>query len=287
MNMKSIITPAAVALALTFGSSVRAGAQDRGDNRSHSRDSARSGDQRQTQSRDRAVPRDNSNNTRTRDDARAQDQTRARDNARVQDQARAQEQAQARARDNARTQEQARAQSNRSNDNRANDYRGNTNRGGVYDNRGGVYTNRGNVYDARRFGSRNVRIFPRYQRVVPYRIYTPRPYRLGFSLGIFFGRPVPYRYSYPYPVYGYTTVAPGIAYGGISFGVNPGDADVYVDGEYIGIAHDFDGAAQPLTLSAGRHRVELQSPGYEPMVFDIDVVPGQVIPYDGGMQPLR
>ncbi len=286
MNKKSIITPAAVALALTFGSSVRVGAQDRDrDNRSHSRETARSGDQRQNQGRDRAVERDNS---RARDDARAQEQARARENARAQEQTRAREQEQARVRDNARAQERARdnaraqeqarergraIERERSNANRWNDNRR-------------VYENRGGVYDARRFG-RNVRIVPRYQRIVPYRIYTPRPYRFGFSLGIFFGRPVPYRYSYPYPVYGYTSVAPGIAYGGISFGIDPGDADVYVDGEYIGIAHDFDGPVQPLTLSAGRHRVELQAPGYEPMLFDIDVVPGQVIPYEGGMQPRR
>ena len=257
MNLKTVITPAAVALALTFGPSAGAGAQDRDRNTSHSRATAGSGDQRQAEGRDRAVPRDN-NNARARDDQRAQEQARARDNARAQEQAR----------------ERARAiERDRSNANRWND-----NRGGGY-NRGG--------YDARRYGSRNVRIPPRYQRIVPYRIYTPRPYRSGFSLGIFFGRPVPYRYSYPYPVYGYPTVAPGIAYGGISFGIDPADADVYVDGEYIGIAHDFDGPAQPLTLSAGRHRVELQAPGYEPMVFDIDVVPGQVIPYEGGMQPRR
>jgi len=48
---------------------------------------------------------------------------------------------------------------------------------------------------------------------------------------------------------------------------------------------DFSGAAQPLTLSAGMHRIELQAPGYDPLVFDVNVVPGLVTPYQGGMQP--
>jgi hypothetical protein len=226
----------------------RAAAQDRHrDDRGPSReDAVRSRDQR---GGDRAVPRDDRNA-----------------NARARDEARAREQENARARDNA-------SRAYRNND-RA--YR--------YDNR--TYDNRG--WDARRRYAPPVRIAPRFQRIVPYRIYTPRPYRPGFSLGIFFGRPVPYRYAYPYypyPAYGYPAVAPGVAYGGVSFGLNPGDADVYVDGEYVGNARDFGGAAQPLTLSAGLHRIELQAPGYEPLVFDVNVVPGMVTPYQGGMQP--
>jgi hypothetical protein len=71
--------------------------------------------------------------------------------------------------------------------------------------------------------------------------------------------------------------------GGITFGLDPGDADVYVDDQYVGNARDFSGAAQPLTLAAGMHRIELPAPGYEPVVFDVNVVPGQVVPYQGGM----
>ena len=42
---------------------------------------------------------------------------------------------------------------------------------------------------------------------------------------------------------------------------------------------------QPLTLAAGRHSIELQAPGYEPVAFDVDVAPGQVIPYQGALPP--
>jgi len=231
MNLKQLITPAVVAMALTVGAApTRAEAQERRHpdnrgNRGRSReDTVRSGDQR---GRDRTVARDDRNTNRgDRDDAR----------------------------------------------------RGYRNNDRTYDHRGG--------WDGgRRYGAPAFRITPRFRRIAPYRIYTPRPYRPGFGFGIFVGRPVPFRYAYPYPVYGYPTVAPGVAYGGVSFGLNPGDADIYVDGEYIGNARDFSGAAQPLTLSAGMHRIELQAPGYDPLVFDVNVVPGLVTPYQGGMQP--
>jgi hypothetical protein len=130
---------------------------------------------------------------------------------------------------------------------------------------------------------------PRYV----YRPYVFRP-RFRFGFGFYIGYPVPYAWSFPYPVYAYgysapagpVVVDPGSAvYGGISLEITPPDAAVYVDGAYVGPVGDFDGTRQPLTLVAGRHHVEISAPGYEPMVFDVDVVPGQVIPYRGDLQP--
>jgi hypothetical protein len=48
--------------------------------------------------------------------------------------------------------------------------------------------------------------------------------------------------------------------------------------------NDFGPNAQPLTLGAGTHRVEIQATGYEPIMFDVNVMPGQVIPYRGAMR---
>lgn len=113
------------------------------------------------------------------------------------------------------------------------------------------------------------------------RFYVPRPYRPGLSLGfgIFFGNPFPYRYAYP--EYGYPG---GVAYGGICFGISPADAAIYVDGNYAGSVSSFSGS-QALSLAAGPHRIELQAPGYVPTVFDVNIIAGQVIPYQGGLQP--
>jgi hypothetical protein len=148
------------------------------------------------------------------------------------------------------------------------------------------------------------RYSPRYSpRVYSPRVYGPRSYyrpyvfrpRYSIGFGIFAGYPVPYTYtySYPVPVYGYgaprneVLITPGAsAYGGVALEITPFDADVWVDGEYAGKVEDFDGTTQPLTLTPGTHRIEVQAPGYEPMTVDVGVQPGQVIPYRGDLRPL-
>ena len=140
-------------------------------------------------------------------------------------------------------------------------------------------------------------------RVYAPRVYAPRYYgyrpyvfrpRTRLSFGIFLGYGVPYAYTYPYPVpvYGYGAPSAPVyitpsstLYGGITLEITPTDADVIVDGQYIGQVRDFDGMSAPLNLTAGRHRVELQAPGYAPLAFDVDVVPGQLVPYRGDLQP--
>jgi hypothetical protein len=119
--------------------------------------------------------------------------------------------------------------------------------------------------------------YPYYVRPYPY----PSPY------------PYPYTYSapYPYPLgtppYPYpppaTSVAPETL-GGLSFEIRPPDADVYIDGQYFGTVSQFSPTEAPLWLAPGRHRVEIQAPGYQVIAFDVDIVPGQVIPYQGDLQ---
>jgi hypothetical protein len=74
-------------------------------------------------------------------------------------------------------------------------------------------------------------------------------------------------------------------YGGLSFQITPANAAVLVDGVYVGTASQFTPTTQPLTLTPGRHHVEMRAEGYEPMTFDVNVAPGQVLPYQGTMQP--
>jgi hypothetical protein len=74
-------------------------------------------------------------------------------------------------------------------------------------------------------------------------------------------------------------------YGGLSFQVTPTTAQVSVDGVYVGTVNQFVPTTQPLTLPPGRHHVEIRADGgYQPMTFDVNVTPGQVIPYQGTMQ---
>ena len=144
----------------------------------------------------------------------------------------------------------------------------------------------------------------------PYYSFVPRV-RVGFGLWI--GYPVRYpTYFYPYAPYpyGYTnpypTTAPYPAYpatsypaypstsysaapavgaaGGLSFEITPPEAGVTVDGIYVGTVEQFTPDQPPLPLAPGRHHIEIRYPGFEIIEFEVDILPGQVIPYRGELR---
>jgi hypothetical protein len=141
----------------------------------------------------------------------------------------------------------------------------------------------------------------------PYYAFHPH-FSLGF--GLWAGYPVTWAYPYYYPPYpsyyypytyphgpegpGYSVappvdVTPGTApeatnLGGLSFEITPPDAQVFVDGKYVGTAGQFTATTQPLGVPSGRHHVEIRSVGYQTMSFDVDIVAGEVIPYQGQME---
>jgi PEGA domain-containing protein len=140
----------------------------------------------------------------------------------------------------------------------------------------------------------------------PYYLFRPH-FRLSF--GFWAGYPVtypyyfaPYPYAYaapyaypyssgsysvgtaPYSVQASPTPSTQVTPGGLSFEIKPPEAEVYVDGEYYGTVDQFSPTAPPLWLAPGRHRVEIRSPGYETIAFDVDILSGQVIPYQGDLR---
>ena len=101
--------------------------------------------------------------------------------------------------------------------------------------------------------------------------------------------PNPPSSSYPpssnYPPQGSVGVQPSQSnMGGVSFQISPGDAQVIVDGTPVGTVGQFTPTTQPLGLPAGRHQIEVRAPGYRTMSFDVDIVAGQVIPYQGTLE---
>ena len=68
--------------------------------------------------------------------------------------------------------------------------------------------------------------------------------------------------------------------------VKPRDARVIVDGQFVGTVDDFDGMFQKLTLQEGRHQVQLQLDGYETLTFNVMIIAGQTVSYEGHMQKL-
>lgn len=117
--------------------------------------------------------------------------------------------------------------------------------------------------------------------------YTFLPQR-RVSIGITIGRPI----AFPSWYDPYIVGRPGgpmsyMAYGGVSFDVEPRDADLWIDGEYVGQVSDYSPYGAPLVLVAGRHVVDVRGRYCSPLSFEITVVPGQVIPYSGTLPYYR
>jgi len=125
-----------------------------------------------------------------------------------------------------------------------------------------------------------------------------------------YGYGYPYRFGY-YPVYtgfGYVYYDPfwgGAGYysgygasggryssrddrdydiGSLRLKVEPSHGEVYVDGLYRGVVDDFDGVFQRLKLEAGAHRLEIRAAGYQTLVFDVLVTPGETTTYRGDLK---
>lgn len=147
-------------------------------------------------------------------------------------------------------------------------------------------------------------IGPRVIGISPYRPYYYRPrvgvyygypygyfpyglsvgFRYGYPYGYGYGYPYGYGYygypyAYPYGYPGYVAAVPGHAYGGVRITEAPRDAQVFVDGYYVGIVDDFDGVFQHINLMPGAHRIEIRPNGEPPIAFDVNVQPGQTITY--------
>jgi hypothetical protein len=126
--------------------------------------------------------------------------------------------------------------------------------------------------------------YPRYIYAYPRHIY---PYGFGaFGLGYFYYNPYGWHPYYAGSVY-YQGGAGGYdryESGELRIEASPRTAEVWVDGFYAGIVDDFDGAFQSLRLEPGPHQIELVAPGYEPLVFDVRIVPGRKITYRGDLR---
>jgi hypothetical protein len=101
--------------------------------------------------------------------------------------------------------------------------------------------------------------------------YGPYPYRYGY-----YGYPYGYRYGYG-GGYGY---APSREWAVVDTDVSPESARVYVDGQLIGTADDFDGYPDYLYLRRGHYRIEFRLPGYQTRAIDVDARPGTKVDVD-------
>lgn len=113
-------------------------------------------------------------------------------------------------------------------------------------------------------------------------------YPWGFgSWGLGFYMWDPYWYpgygSYGWGGYGYA--ARYDETGSLRLMVKPRDAQVFVDGYYVGVVDEFDGAFQRLRLDTGPHRIEIRKEGFETLRFDVRVTFDHTITLRGEMRP--
>lgn len=72
----------------------------------------------------------------------------------------------------------------------------------------------------------------------------------------------------------------GGRYAVVKTDVSPEEAQVYLDGKYIGSADDFDGRPDFLYLGAGKYHLEFKLPNYQVYATDIEVTRGQQVRID-------
>ena len=87
-----------------------------------------------------------------------------------------------------------------------------------------------------------------------------------------------------YPSSGQTSYGQTDEEGALRLKVKPKEAEVYVDGYYVGIVDDFNGVFQKLHLETGVHRLEIRAPGYEPLTFDVRITAGHKSTYEGELK---
>jgi PEGA domain len=114
----------------------------------------------------------------------------------------------------------------------------------------------------------------------------------GFGYGGYGGYGYdPYGYSYggyqPYGTGGGYSPQDPVDGGSLRLKLKPREAQVFIDGYYVGIVDSYDGAFQKLSVEKGGHKVELKAEGYEPLSFDVLITPGETVTYKGEMKRIQ
>jgi hypothetical protein len=123
----------------------------------------------------------------------------------------------------------------------------------------------------------------------PYHPWYGSWYPWGFGswgLGFYFWDPYWYGgWGYSPYVYGYGYAGGYYDVGSVKLLIKPRDAQVFVDGYYVGIVDEFDGAFQKLKLEEGPHRIEIRKDGFETLRFDVRITWDHTIKLRGELRP--
>ena len=136
-------------------------------------------------------------------------------------------------------------------------------------------------------GSSHARVYrPYYYAPYYYRPVYYAPYYSGFYWGVGWGAygwyPPPYYWQYPYPPYpyGYSDES------ALRVQVKPTDAEVYIDGYFVGVVDSYDGMFQRLHLPPGEHVVEIFHERYRPLREPMRFAPRETYELKRQLEPL-
>lgn len=87
--------------------------------------------------------------------------------------------------------------------------------------------------------------------------------------------------TYQQPSYGYGDE------GSLRLKIKPREAEVYVDGYFVGVVDAFDGVFQRLHIESGPHRIEVRAQGYDSLTFDVRITPEHGTTYQGELKRIR
>jgi hypothetical protein len=127
-----------------------------------------------------------------------------------------------------------------------------------------------------------------YPGYYPGGYYDPWGYG-GYGAGYYGG----YYGGYYDPWYGGYPTTPQATYssssdeGALKLKIKPRQAEVYVDGYFVGVVDDFDGMFQRLHIESGAHRIEVRAGGYENLDFDVRITPEHTTTYTGEMKKIQ
>ena len=119
------------------------------------------------------------------------------------------------------------------------------------------------------------------------------PYSFGMGYGLYSGLGWNPYYGDPFDSYagGSGSYSSGIystrEQGNLKLKVKPRNAKVYVDGYFVGLVDEFDGAFQKLALNSGRHKVEVRAEGFETAEFDVLITPDQTVTFQGDLKRIQ
>lgn len=90
---------------------------------------------------------------------------------------------------------------------------------------------------------------------------------------------------YAYPGHPRKRVGSGESRGALDLYVNPKTTEVYLNGQYIGVAGDFNGYPSYLWLQKGTHELMFYKEGYLTVIRELSIHPGAVIDVRQRMVP--